>query len=97
MATVSNRVSAIVYGTIQGAPPYIGSSPFARQDTWAQPLTMSFPTLGTQFHPTTQGVRFGNNYVYSIIEVSATGLNQQSTKYATSSSVATLATGSQIS
>ncbi len=86
------HVSTLIYGTIQGAPPYIGPSPFARQDTWAQPQLMSFPTTGTQFHPTTQGIRFGNNYVYSIIEVQATGLNQPSTKYGSSDSVATLAT-----
>lgn len=96
MATVSNRVTAIVYGTVQGAPPYIGANPFARQDSWSQPLEMSFPTLGTTFHPTTQGIRFGNYYVYSIIEVFPQGLNQPSTKFGTSSSVAALATGSQI-
>ncbi len=86
------HVSTLVYGTIQGAPPYIGSNPFANQQTFSRPVSMSFPTEGTVFHPTTQGIRFGNYYVYSIIEVQATGLNQQSTKYGSSDSVATLAT-----
>ena len=86
------HVTTLVYGTIQGEPPYIGSNPFSRQDSFSQPVSMSFPTEGTIFHPTTQGIRFGNYYVYSIIEVQATGLNQPSTKYGSSDSVATLAT-----
>ena len=88
----ASHVTANVYGTIQGAPPYIGANPFARQDTWSRGQVMSFPTEGTVFHPTTQGIRFGSNYVYSIIEVQATGLNQPSTKYGAGESVATLAT-----
>ena len=86
------HLTTLVYGTIQGAPPYIGANPFANQNTFSQPVSMSFPTEGTIFHPTTQGIRFGAYYVYSIIEVQATGLKQQSTKYGSSDSVATLAT-----
>lgn len=81
-----------VYGMVQGAPPYRGSDPFARQITFPSQVSMSFPTEGTIFHPTQTGVRFGNNYVYSIIEVAPTGLNQLSQKYASSDTVATLAT-----
>jgi hypothetical protein len=81
-----------VYGMVQGGPPYRGANPFSRQITFPQQVQMSFPTEGTIFHPTSQGVRFGNNYVYSVIEINPTGLNQQSEKYASSDSVATLAT-----
>lgn len=86
------HVTTWVYGTVQGGPPYIGSNPFANQITWAQQQQMSFPTTGTAFHPTSQGIRFGNNYVYSVIEVFASGLNQPSTKFGSGDSVATLAT-----
>lgn len=86
------HVTAFVYGTIQGNPPYIGSNPFSNQFTWSRGVQMSFPTTGTTFSPTTQGIRFGSNYVYSIIEVAPSGLNQQSTKFAAGESVATLAT-----
>ncbi len=86
------HVTANIYGTIQGAPPYIGANPFARQDTWSRAQAMSFSTEGTTFYPTTQGIRFGSNYVYSIIEVAPTGLNQQPTCYGAGESVATLAT-----
>lgn len=81
-----------VYGLVQGGPPYRGASPFARQITFPAQVSMSFPTEGTVFHPLSQGVRFGSNYVYSVIEINPTGLNQPSTKYASSDSVATLAT-----
>lgn len=81
-----------VYGMVQGGPPYRGSDPFARQITFPAQVQMSFPTEGTIFHPTSQGVSFGNYYVYSIIEVTPGGLNQPSQKYASGDSVATLAT-----
>ncbi len=86
------HVTGVIYGEIQGGPPYIGSAPFARQLTYDSPQTMSFPTTGTNFFPTSQGVRFGNNFVYSIIEVAPSGLNVHSTKYACGQSVTTLAT-----
>lgn len=86
------HVTANVYGMVQGAPPYIGASPFARQITFPQPVVMSFPTTGTSFSPTTQGIAFGSNYVYSIIEVAPSGLNVHGEKYAVGESVATLAT-----
>ena len=96
MATISARVAATVYGIVQGGPPYRGADPFSRQITFPAAVVMSFPTADTLFHPTSQGVRFGNYYVYSVIEVPATGLNQPSTKYAASTSVAALVTGSQL-
>ena len=96
MATISARVSANVYGMVQGGPPYRGADPFSRQITFPAMTVMSFPTEGTTFHPLSQGVRFGSYYAYSVIEVPATGLNQQSQKYAASNSVATLVTGSQL-
>lgn len=84
--------TTLVYGLVQGGPPYRGTDPFAKQITFPAPVSMSFPTESTIFHPTQVGVRFGNYYVYSVIEVPASGLNQPSTKYASSDSVATLAT-----
>lgn len=96
MATISARVTALVYGMVQGGPPYRGANPFSRQITFPSPVSMNFPTTGTIFHPLSQGVSFGSYYAYSIIEVQATGLNQPSEKYASSASVATLNTGSQL-
>ena len=89
------HVSAGVYGTIAGAPPYT-SGEFTNFNTWETPVQMSFPTTGTIFHQVTPGVRVGNtsNYIYSVIEVQATGASPQpqSYKYATNVLTATLAT-----
>lgn len=86
------HVSARIYGEIQGAPPYIGSSPFSRQLSYSASGIINLPTTGTIFHPLSQGIQFGNNYCYSIIEVLPQGLQQYSRKLATDQTVAQLAT-----
>lgn len=99
MATISARVTANVYGTVQGQPPFGAalSSP-DRSIFWATPVAMNFPTTGTVFHPVSPGVQVAgtSNYIYSVIEVQPTGLNVHGVKYASNQSVATLATNSQI-
>jgi hypothetical protein len=100
MATISARVTANVYGMVQGAPPFgAGLGSPDRNIFWETPTQMNFPTSGTVFHPVNPGIRVGNtsNYIYSVIEVLPTGLNTHGWKYASNQSVATLATGSQIS
>jgi hypothetical protein len=90
------HVTAGVYGTIAGQPPYTGDDQFTNFNVWENPAQMSFPTTGTVFHQVNPGVRVGNtsNYIYAVIEVQPTGLTNplQSQKYATNVSVATLAT-----
>lgn len=89
------HVTAGIYGTVAGKPPYISGS-FANFTQWETPIQMSLPTTGTLFHEVSPGVRVGNtsNYIYSVIEVQSTGASPQpqSMKYATNMSVATLAT-----
>ena len=100
MATISARVTANVYGTMQGAPPFgTGLGAPDRATFWPNAVSMNFPTTGTVFHPVSPGIQVNNssNYIYSIIEVQPTGLNVHSTKYCSNQSVATLATASQIS
>lgn len=98
MATISARVTANVYGMVQGGPPYVGTA-LVNPSFWDTPVSMNFPTTGTVFHPVTPGAQVGNtsNYIYSIIEVQPTGLNVHGNKFASNQSVATLATNSQIS
>ena len=89
------HVTSGIYGYVQGGPPYgFGLGSPDRFIPWTTPVQMSFPTTGTVFHPVTPGIRVGNttNYIYSVIEVQQTGLNVQSTKYASNQSVSTLAT-----
>ena len=98
MATISARMTANVYGMVQGGPPYVGTN-LTNPNFWDSPVSMNFPTAGTIFHPVSPGAQVNNtgNYIYSIIEVQPTGLNVHSVKYASNQSVATLATASQIS
>jgi len=91
------HVTAGIYGQVWGQPPYIGTTSqdaFTNFTAWSAIQSISLPTTGTIFHPVSPGQQVGNsttNYIYSVIEVQPTGLNQQSTKYACGSSVATLA------
>ena len=89
---LTGRILATVYGTIHGTPPFQGATPFSAQFPFATQQVVSLPSVGSSIFPTTEGIRMGNNYVYSVIVVAPTGLNQQPTQYAASESVATLAT-----
>lgn len=91
------HVTVNVYGQVFGKPPYQGensSDAFANFVVWDSPTSMSFPTTGTIFHPVSPGQQVGNssNYIYSVVEVQATGLNVEGNKFASNQSVATLAT-----
>ena len=92
------HLTAGVYGYVWGQPPYVGSNSqnaFTRLEPFDNMLTMSFPTTGTIFHPVSPGQQVGNstsNYIYSVIEVQATGLNQDSGKWGCKDTIATLAT-----
>lgn len=91
------HVTAGIYGQVFGQPPYIGTNSqdaFSRLVQWDSPLQMSLPTTGTVFHQVTPGQQVGNssNYIYSVIEVQATGLNVEGNKYASNIPIATLAT-----
>ncbi len=89
------HVTAGVYGTVAGQPPYTrASEQFDNFNQWNTPAQMSFPTTGTVFHEVNPGYRVGSgsNYIYSVIEVVQSGLQSapQSTKYASNVAIATL-------
>ncbi len=91
------HVTAGVYGTIAGQPPYTNvAEPWANFNVWKNPAQMSLTTAGTNFHEVNPGQRVGNtsNYIYSVIEVVPSGLTPpaESTKYASNVLLATLAT-----
>jgi hypothetical protein len=99
MATISARVAANVYGMAEGSPPFGTGLPSpTRLINWDTPVSMNFPTATTLFHPVSPGIQVGStsNYIYSIIEVPATGLNVHSQKYTSNQSPATLATNSTL-
>jgi hypothetical protein len=88
--------SARVYGEIEGNPPFqnaSGLSAFSRVKDHPAPQVNSFPTGGVNFWALPNGYQMGNgSYVYSVIEVQATGLNQHNPKYVSDQSAAALAT-----
>ncbi len=95
--SAASKVTAGVYGTIAGQPPYTNvNEPWANFNKWKNAAQMSFPTAGTVFHEVNPGQQVGNtsNYIYSVIEVVPTGLTPpaESTKYASNVLLATLAT-----
>lgn len=94
----ASAFTSYIYGEVQGQPPFNGSQPFSR--AIAYPATArgnrSFPVQGTVVHPVNPGVQLsgGGAYIYAIIEEFPGGLTTgaDTKKYATSDSVATLAT-----
>lgn len=94
----ASAFTAYIYGEIQGQPPFNGTQPFSR--AYAYPATgrgnRSFPVQGTVVHPVNPGTQLsgGGAYIYSIIEEVPGGLTTgaDTKKYASSDSVATLAT-----
>lgn len=94
----ASAFTSYIYGEIQGQPPYAGTQPFSRATAYSPNArgNRSFPVQGTIVHPVNPGVQLsgGGAYIYAIIEVVPGGLTTgaDTKKYATSDSVATLAT-----
>lgn len=94
----ASAFTSYIYGEVVGQPPFSGTQPFSR--AYAYPAlargNRSFPVQGTVIHPVNPGVQLsgGGAYIYSIIEEVPGGLTTgaDTKKYATSDSVATLAT-----
>jgi hypothetical protein len=92
---MANQISARIYGTIQGSPPFGETTlPPSNNFPWAASVIMGFPAQNIIIHPVTSGFKVAGTYVYGIIDVPATGLNQKGTKYATDTAGATLVTNS---
>lgn len=92
------HVTARIYGFVEGAPPFqnaAGQTEFARIVTFNPAPLMSLPTTGTNFVQLPNGYQAGatnGSYVYSVIQVDASGLNVHGKQYVTDQSVTTLAT-----
>lgn len=85
-----------VYGFIEGSPPYTnaaGQSAFSRAVDYSPAPLASLPTDGTVFFALPNGYQMASGkYVYSVIQVPASGLQTHGVQYVTDSSVTTLAT-----
>jgi hypothetical protein len=92
---MANQISARIYGTLEGSPPFGEVTlPPSRINNWPASTIMGFPAQNIIIHPVTSGFKVGNTYVYGVIEVPASGLNAHSDKYATDTAGATLVTNS---
>ncbi len=93
---ISAGFNAYIYGEVKGNPPFSGTNPF--QITAAYDATergiRNFPSGPTMIHPINPGVQItsGGPYVYSVIEVFPSGVQQYGKKFVTSTDVVTLAT-----
>jgi hypothetical protein len=94
---MAQRFSARVYGHVEGQAPFqneSGQTSFSRFKDIPSPQIVSFPAgSGAVIHALPNGYQAGNgSYVYSVIEVTQSGLNVHSQKFASDSSAAALAT-----
>lgn len=93
---LSLHVLARIYGEVLSNPPFenaAGTAVLTATKPYPVAPNTYTPTNSLTIWPLANGVQMGPNgyYVYSIMEVPASGLNTHSTKYATDKSAATLA------
>lgn len=85
-----------VYGQVFGTPPFqnaAGAAAFTNTKPFpVAPLTY-VPTNALTIWPLANGVLVGNTYVYSVLELPPTGLNQPSVKLACDQSATAVAAG----
>ena len=92
----ATHFTARVYGEVEGSVPFqngSGLAAFSRVKDFPSAQIASLPTTGTVVWALPNGFQMPNgSYVYSVIEVQATGLNAHSEKYVSDQSAAALAT-----
>lgn len=93
---LSLHILTRIYGQVFGTPPFenaAGTAAFANVKPFpVAPLTY-IPANTTTIWPLANGVLVGNTYVYSVLELPASGLNQPSVKLATDQSAVNVAAG----
>lgn len=92
---ITGHVTTRVYGKVFGTAPFqtsAGLAAFSDVDVYPAPPLTSVALDGANIWPLANGVLVGNSYVYSVIEIPASGLNQQGVKLACKDSASTLIT-----
>jgi len=92
---ITGHVTTRIYGEIFGNPPFQNAdgtqSAVSRvKDYPVAPLTSVAITPGATMWPLVSGLQVGNFYCYSIIELPPSGVNHNSVKLATDTSVTAL-------
>jgi len=86
-----------VYGQVFGTPPFqnaAGAAAFTNSKPFPVAPITYLPTNNLTIWPLQNGIKVGNHYVYSVLELPPTGLNQPSVKLATDQSASAVASGS---
>lgn len=92
---ITGHVTTRVYGQVFGTPPFqnaAGQAAFTDSKKFPAPPIVGVNLTGANIWPLANGLLVGNSYVYAVIELPPTGLNQPSVKLATSDSATTLIT-----
>lgn len=88
---ILNHITTRVYGIVTGVAPFENAAGAAAVSSFkAYPIApmASVPTTGVTFWPLANGLQtVSGYYVYTIMEIPPTGLNQQPIKLATDQSV----------
>lgn len=90
---ITGHVTTRVYGKVFGTAPFqnsAGAAAFSDVDVYPAPPLTAVSIEGAHIWPLANGVLVGNSYVYSVIEIPASGLNQQSVKLACKDSATVL-------
>lgn len=90
---ITGHVTTRVYGKVFGTPPFqnaSGAAAFSDVDVYPAPPLATVGITGASIWPLANGIRVGNSYVYSVIEIPPTGLNVPSVKLACFDSATTI-------
>lgn len=82
---ITGHVTTRVYGQVFGTPPFqnaAGAAAFSNVKEYPAPPLATVTLQGANIWPLANGVLVGNSYVYSVIEMPPSGLNQPSVKLA---------------
>ena len=92
---ITGHVTTRVYGQVFGTAPFqneSGAAAFSDVKPYPAPPLAGVNIQGANIWPLANGVLVGNSYVYSVIEIPPSGLNQQGVKLACKDSASTIIT-----
>jgi hypothetical protein len=91
---LSSHTICRIYGQVFGTPPFetaAGATAFTNVKPFPVAPNAYLQTARMNIWPLPNGYLVGNTYVYSVLEITAEGLNQQSIKFATDQSATNVA------
>lgn len=93
MALTGHTGATRIYGQVFGTPPFqtaAGAAAFSNVKPFPVAPLSYISLQGTNIWPLANGVLVGNTYVYSVLELPASGLNQPTIKLASDQSASSI-------